>query len=83
MVFTFSQALRFSCTALNDNTVGQMVNMLSNDVNYFNNQMHDLHFLWIGPLQTILVTYLLWKEIGVSSIFGVVALLMFIPLQCL
>jgi len=40
-----------------------------------------IQFLWIGPLQTILVTYFLWQEIGVSSIVGVVVFLAFVPLQ--
>lgn len=40
-----------------------------------------LHYLWIAPLETIIVTYFLWQEIGVSSVVGVVVLLMFIPLQ--
>jgi len=40
-----------------------------------------IQFLWIGPLQTILVTYFLWQEIGVSSIVGVTAFLAFVPLQ--
>jgi len=40
------------------------------------------HFLWIGPLLTIEVTYFLWREIGgVSSLLGVAALLAFVPLQ--
>ncbi|XP_060872281.1 probable multidrug resistance-associated protein lethal(2)03659 isoform X3 [Metopolophium dirhodum] len=40
-----------------------------------------IQFLWIGPLQTILVTYFLWQEIGVSSIVGVAVFLAFVPLQ--
>lgn len=40
-----------------------------------------VQFLCIGPLQTILVTYFLWQEIGVSSIIGVTVFLAFVPLQ--
>lgn len=40
-----------------------------------------LNYVWVGPLQTILVTYFLWQEIGVSSLLGVGTLLFFIPLQ--
>lgn len=57
------------------------MNLLSNDVNRFDIAVIFLHYLWIGPLETIVVTYFLWQEVGVSSIFGVAALLMFIPLQ--
>lgn len=55
--------------------------MMSNDLNRIDTAPSYLHYLWIGPMQIILVTYLMWQEIGVSSIFGLVALIMFIPLQ--
>lgn len=39
------------------------------------------NYLWIGPIQTMVVTYFLWQEIGVSSIIGVALLLVTIPIQ--
>ena len=78
----YRKALRLSKTALGQTTVGQLVNLLSNDVNRFDVAMIFAHQLWIGPLQTVIATYLMYLQIGVSAIFGVVALLLFIPLQC-
>lgn len=37
--------------------------------------------LWVGPLETVICTYFMYQEIGVSAIAGVIALLLFIPLQ--
>ncbi|XP_027849228.2 ATP-binding cassette sub-family C member 4-like [Aphis gossypii] len=77
----FKKALRLSKTALGETTAGQVVNLLSNDVNRFDSVVIFLHYLWIGPLQTLIITYFLWQEIGVSSIVGVATLLLVIPLQ--
>lgn len=54
---------------------------MSNDVNRFDVTISYIPFLWIGPLETIVITYFLWQEVGESSIFGVATLLVFVPLQ--
>ncbi|KAB0344120.1 hypothetical protein FD754_021046 [Muntiacus muntjak] len=40
-----------------------------------------LHFLWAGPLQAIVVTALLWMEIGISCLAGIAVLIILLPLQ--
>ncbi|XP_050060622.1 probable multidrug resistance-associated protein lethal(2)03659 isoform X2 [Aphis gossypii] len=77
----YKKALYLSNKALGKTTVGQMITLISNDVNQFDVLYHKLHFLWIGPLQTIVATYLLWQEIGVSSLIGIAFFFVFIPLQ--
>ncbi|XP_023565420.1 multidrug resistance-associated protein 4 isoform X2 [Octodon degus] len=62
-------------------TTGQIVNLLSNDVNKFDQVTIFLHFLWAGPLQAIAVTALLWMEIGVSCLAGMAVLIILLPLQ--
>ena len=76
----YRKALKLSNTALGQTTVGQMVNLLSNDVNRCNNDSttyflcrFDLsvlfnHYLWCGPLQLVIVTVLLYQRIGPSSL---------------
>lgn len=75
------QSLRLSKTALGQTTVGQVVNLLSNDVNRFDQVLVFLHYLWIGPVQTVIITYFLWKQVGVCSLAGVGVVLISIPLQ--
>lgn len=70
-----------SHTAVGEITVGKVVNLLSNDVNRFDLALRFLHFLWVTPLQTILFSYFLWREIGVSSLFGVAIWLLSTALQ--
>ena len=40
-----------------------------------------LHYLWLSPIIMIITAYLLWREIGVSSLAGVALLLVMAPLQ--
>ncbi|XP_046426437.1 probable multidrug resistance-associated protein lethal(2)03659 isoform X1 [Neodiprion fabricii] len=77
----YRKALRLSKTALGETTIGQAVNLLSNDVNRFDVAIVFLNYIWIAPLETIIISYFMWAEVGVSAIIGVATLLMFIPLQ--
>lgn len=61
--------------------------LIINIVDYFINYRLDLavmfvHYLWVGPVETIVVTYFMYQEIGISAIFGTLFLLAFIPFQC-
>lgn len=77
----YRKALKLSRIALGETTVGQAVNLLSNDVNRFDISLIYLHYLWIGPLETIIIAYLMYREVELSAIFGIIVLLLFIPLQ--
>lgn len=75
------QSLRLSKTALGETTVGQVVNLLSNDVNRFDVAVIFVHYLWIGPLATVIITFFMWWEINWAAVVGVGVMLAFIPLQ--
>ncbi|OWK00921.1 hypothetical protein Celaphus_00016756 [Cervus elaphus hippelaphus] len=40
-----------------------------------------LHYLWVGPLQAIAVTALLWMEIGIPCLAGMAVLIIILLLQ--
>uniref|UniRef100_A0A8D2LSJ7 Cystic fibrosis transmembrane conductance regulator n=1 Tax=Varanus komodoensis TaxID=61221 RepID=A0A8D2LSJ7_VARKO len=77
----YRKALRLSNTAMGKTTTGQIVNLLSNDVNKFDQVTIFLHFLWAGPLQAIAVMALLWHEIGPSCLAGMAVLIILLLLQ--
>lgn len=49
----YRKALRLSKTALVNTTSGQVVNLLSNDVGRFELITMFVHYLWVGPLETV------------------------------
>ncbi|XP_052455081.1 ATP-binding cassette sub-family C member 4 [Carassius gibelio] len=77
----YRKALCLSATAMGQTTTGQIVNLLSNDVNKFDELTIFLHFLWVGPLQAAAVIGLLWQEIGASCLAGMAVLFFLLPLQ--
>ncbi|XP_057334745.1 ATP-binding cassette sub-family C member 4-like isoform X1 [Microplitis mediator] len=79
----YRKSLKLSKPALDETPVGQVINLLSNDVNRFDSVMVYINYLWISPLQVIVIGYLIWRSIGVYTLIGYgVLLLMTIPMQC-
>uniref|UniRef100_H2LF23 Cystic fibrosis transmembrane conductance regulator n=1 Tax=Oryzias latipes TaxID=8090 RepID=H2LF23_ORYLA len=79
----YQKALSLSNSAMGKTTTGQIVNLLSNDVNKFDEVTIHLHFLWVAPLQAAVVVGLLWMEIGPSCLAGMVVLMFLMPTQTL
>ncbi|KAG8004595.1 Multidrug resistance-associated protein 4 [Nibea albiflora] len=77
----YRKALGLSSESMGQTTTGQIVNLLSNDVNRFDEVTFNLHYLWIAPLETVAVIALLWYEIGPSCLAGVAGLCLMLPLQ--
>ncbi|XP_056145091.1 ATP-binding cassette sub-family C member 4-like [Lampris incognitus] len=77
----YRKALCLNSAALAKTTTGQIVNLLSNDVNKFDEVTLFLHFLWVGPLQATAVLLLLLHLIGPSCLAGMAVLVFLIPVQ--
>lgn len=77
----YRKSLKLSKTALGRTTVGHVVNLLSNDVSKFDQGFVLAHFIWIGPIEAGIGTYLLWQEIKLAALFGTMFLLSFVPIQ--
>uniref|UniRef100_A0A8C4NTL8 ATP-binding cassette, sub-family C (CFTR/MRP), member 4 n=1 Tax=Dicentrarchus labrax TaxID=13489 RepID=A0A8C4NTL8_DICLA len=74
-------ALGLSSESMGRTTTGQIVNLLSNDVNHFDEITLNLHYLWVGPLQAVVIILLLWYEIGPSCLAGVAGIALMLPVQ--
>uniref|UniRef100_A0A3B3BJB3 Multidrug resistance-associated protein 4 n=1 Tax=Oryzias melastigma TaxID=30732 RepID=A0A3B3BJB3_ORYME len=77
----YRKALCLNSSALAKTTTGQIVNLLSNDVNKFDEVTLYLHFLWVGPVQAIFVIILLLYAIGPSCLAGMAVLFILMPIQ--
>ncbi|KAJ8983674.1 hypothetical protein NQ317_003462 [Molorchus minor] len=77
----YRKALKLNNKALAQTTVGQMVNLLSNDVGRFNQAVTHINFIWMAPLQLIIISYLLYVYVGIIGLVGTAFLLLFTPCQ--
>jgi ATP-binding cassette subfamily C (CFTR/MRP) protein 4 len=62
-------------------TLGQMVNLLSNDVERFHDVFTFFHNTWIGPIKFVVGLYYLDVVLGKSAMVGFLVLVLFIFLQ--
>ncbi|XP_050518856.1 ATP-binding cassette sub-family C member 4-like [Diabrotica virgifera virgifera] len=77
----YRKALRLSKSALAETTIGQMVNLLSNDVGRFDQAIIMLQYLYFGPIQALIVMVILYMIVGWTGLLGSIFLLLSIPLQ--
>lgn len=81
----YRHSLKLSNAAIGQTTVGQMVNLLSNDVNRFDVALNYIQYLVIAPLQAIIaVAVLSVMYLGFySTAAGSALLLLYVPFQSL
>lgn len=77
----YRKSLKLSKTALGNITAGHVVNLISNDVGRLDLAFMLLHYIWLAPLITVVVSYLVFLEIGWSAFVGIAIVLFFVPLQ--
>lgn len=79
----YKKVLRLSQAALRHATVGQIVNLLSNDVLRFDACFVFTHCIVGGPVHAIIATTLIWfyLEIKVPSLIGLAILVLYVPFQ--
>lgn len=63
-------------------TTGQIINLLSNDINRIDLSLLALHYIWFVPLKIVVATVYLNIMFGFSSTFGIVGIVAFVLIQC-
>lgn len=59
----YRKCLKLSMTYMGKISTGKIVNMMSTDVAKFEAVVLWMHYLWVGPVQTIFVTYMMYREV--------------------
>uniref|UniRef100_A0A0K2T7J4 ATP-binding cassette sub-family C member 4 n=1 Tax=Lepeophtheirus salmonis TaxID=72036 RepID=A0A0K2T7J4_LEPSM len=77
----YRKALTLSKASLGRSSIGQMVNLLSNDVNRFDNSTVFLQYLWVAPIQFICVMLITSYFAGIEAVAGGALLIFFIFFQ--
>lgn len=77
----YTQVMSLPKSSIPDGLNGQVINLLSNDLERFEMAVIFIHDIWKAPMQALLFTYFIYQEIGIGGIVGIASLLGFIPLQ--
>ncbi|KAJ8961187.1 hypothetical protein NQ318_008870, partial [Aromia moschata] len=78
----YRKLLRLSQASLGRTAAGQLVNLLSNDVQRFDQASLFLHYIWIMPIQFVIAFYVMYRSVGIATVAGMTAIILqAVPVQ--
>jgi ATP-binding cassette subfamily C (CFTR/MRP) protein 1 len=60
-------------------TIGGMVNLMSIDAGRIERSIYALHNAWASPLYIAITLFLLWQQLGISTLAGVLGMALSVP----
>ncbi|XP_066155170.1 multidrug resistance-associated protein 1-like [Euwallacea fornicatus] len=79
----YRKSLRISNSARKNKTVGEIVNLMSNDAQKFQELIMFINTLWSAPVSIILALVFLYQELGMAVFAGLLVMLALIPINSL
>ncbi|XP_032762805.1 cystic fibrosis transmembrane conductance regulator-like [Rattus rattus] len=79
----YKKTLKLSSRVLDKISIGQLISLLSNNLNKFDEGLALAHFIWIAPLQVILLMGLLWDLLQFSAFCGLGLLIILVIFQAI
>ncbi|XP_053167408.1 ATP-binding cassette sub-family C member 2-like isoform X2 [Hemicordylus capensis] len=79
----YKKGLTLSSASRQKYTTGEIVNLMSADVQQLMEMTVNLNLLWSAPFQILLAVVFLWKELGPSVLAGVAMLLLVVPVNAI
>ena len=77
----YTKSLKVSPSGKKDATTGEVVNLMSVDVQRMVDLMPYFNMLWSAPLQIILCLTFLWQILGPSVLAGLLVMILLVPLN--
>ena len=77
----YKKVLRLSMSSFQETDVGQILNILANDMNRFEEVAFWSLYLFIAPMASIICLAITYYFMGTSSLSGFLILILFIPFQ--
>ncbi|CAF4606534.1 unnamed protein product [Rotaria socialis] len=77
----YRKSLKLSNSAKQGTTTGEIVNLMSIDASRFGDLTSYIHVLWSGPFQIVLALVLLYRQMQLAIIPGLILLLLLIPMN--
>ncbi|XP_061485696.1 putative ATP-binding cassette sub-family C member 13 [Rhineura floridana] len=77
----YKKALNLSSSSRQKYTTGEIVNLMSADIQQLMELAINLNLLWSAPFQILLAIAFLWQELGPSVLAGVLVLLLVVPIN--
>lgn len=77
----YKKCLKSSKSSSNDGFSSRAINLMSADLEQYDVAIANIHDLWMRPLEVCIYGYIMYQEIGLSIVPGLVFLLAFVPLQ--
>ncbi|XP_011877749.1 PREDICTED: multidrug resistance-associated protein 4-like isoform X1 [Vollenhovia emeryi] len=71
----YRKLLRLNRASMNQTGTGQIMNLLSNDVTRFDQLTQFVNYIWIMPVQIVIIGSIMWEKLGYSVLVGIGSLL--------
>lgn len=75
--------LKVGTTHFDSKTGGDVANLLANDTDRVEKAMIFLTYMFVGPIQVVVVIFVILPEIGFSFLSGFLLLLLFVPFKAI
>ena len=77
----YRKSLVLSSCAKKDTTAGEIVNLMAVDSQRFIDLLPFVNFLWTAPVQIAIALWLLYNEMGLAVMGGLVVMILLIPIN--